>query len=96
MEELSKNKPAYSLYELNNIIKSSISNSFPDAYWVTAEIADFKCNQKGHCYIELVEKDEDKTLAQMRATIWAYEYRKLILKFQKATNESLKPLPMSL
>jgi exodeoxyribonuclease VII large subunit len=91
MGKLSKNKPAYSLYELNNIIKSSISNSFPDAYWVTAEIADFKCNQKGHCYIELVEKKEDKTLAQMRATIWAYEYRKLILKFQKATNESLKP-----
>ncbi|MBF0558209.1 MAG: exodeoxyribonuclease VII large subunit [Nitrospirae bacterium] len=84
-------KAAFSLYELNTAIKSAISAVFPEACWVTAEIAELKCNQRGHCYLELVEKMDDKTIAQSKATIWAYEYRKLINKFQSATNETLRP-----
>ena len=91
MEGQPAEKAHYTLFELNNLIKTVISGSFPDAYWVAAEIADLKCNQKGHCYIELVEKKEDKTIAQIKATIWAYEYRKLGSKFEKATGEQLKP-----
>ncbi len=92
MEALfSNNKTAFSLFELNNIIKDAISYALPDTYWVVAEIADTKLNQKGHCYLELVEKDDNKVIAQVKANIWAYEYRKLSLKFQAATNESLRP-----
>jgi exodeoxyribonuclease VII large subunit len=91
MDEVSMNKTAYSLYELNAAIKSVIGAAFSEAYWVTAEIAELKCNQRGHCYLELVEKDDDKTVAQTKATIWAYEYRKLSHKFQTATNESIRP-----
>ncbi len=87
----SQNKNAFSLFELNNVIKDAISSALPDTYWVVAEIADTKLNQKGHCYLELVEKDDNKVIAQVKANIWAYEYRKLSLKFQAATNESLKP-----
>lgn len=91
MGEVSMNKTAYSLFELNAVIKSAISTVFSEACWVTAEIAELKCNQRGHCYLELVEKDDDKTIAQTKATIWAYEYRKLSHKFQAATNESIRP-----
>ncbi len=91
MEDLSYNRQPYSLYELNGIIKSALSQVFPDAYWVAAEIAECKCNQRGHCYLDLVEKKDDRTIAQVKATIWAYEYRKLSHKFQSATGESLKP-----
>jgi len=87
----SNNKTAFSLFELNNIIKDAISYALPDTYWVVAEIADTKLNQKGHCYLELVEKDDNKVIAQVKANIWAYEYRKLSLKFLAATNESLRP-----
>lgn len=85
------NKKPFSLFELNNIIKDAISYALPGAYWVIAEIADTKLNQRGHCYLELVEKEGNKIIAQVKANIWAYEYRKLSLKFQAATNESLKP-----
>jgi exodeoxyribonuclease VII large subunit len=84
-------KAALGLHELNGMIKSVLGQAFPDTCWVTAEIADLKCNRKGHCYLELVEKDEDTTIAQMKATIWAYEYRRLGLKFEQVTGESLKP-----
>lgn len=82
---------SFSLYELNAAIKSVIGMAFPEACWVTAEIAELKCNQRGHCYLELVEKDDDKTIAQTKATIWAYDYRKLSNKFQAAMNEPLRP-----
>lgn len=84
------NRPALTLFELNSIIKAAINDTLPDTYWIIAEIAEAKVNQKGHCYLELVEKEEDKTIAQVKAAIWAYEYRKLSQKFQKAANEPLR------
>lgn len=90
VQEQRNMRQSFSLYELNTLIKAALGQSFPDVFWVTAEIADSKRNQKGHCYLELVEKDDDRTIAQMKATIWSYEYRKLSLKFENVTNESLK------
>jgi exodeoxyribonuclease VII large subunit len=80
----------YTLYDLNNLIKAEIGNAFPGTYWIIAEIAEAKCNQRGHCYLDLVEKEDDRTIAQIKATIWAYEYKKLARKFQTATGETLK------
>lgn len=91
MEGFLPDRPAYSLYELNSIIKSALDLAFPEAYWITAEIAECKCNQRGHCYLELVEKDENRVIAQVKANIWAYDYRKLSHKFHAATGEALKP-----
>ncbi len=91
MEQLSLHKPPLTLFELNSLIRAAINNTLPDLYWVVAEIADSKCNQKGHCYLELVEKEDGKTIAQMRATIWSYEYRILSRKFETSTKTPLKP-----
>lgn len=89
MENISSEKPALSLSQLNGLIKAAITDTLPDMYWVVAEIAEIKLNQRGHCYLELVEKEDDATIAQIKAAIWAYEYRSISSKFQKATNEPL-------
>ena len=81
---------AITLSELNNRIKSALNYFFPGACWVIAEIADSRCDQKGHCYLTLIEKADDRTVAQAKANIWSYEYRKLVQKFEKSTGESLK------
>ena len=91
MENRTHPRQAYSLCELNSLIKAALGELFPDAYWVIAEIADCKSNQRGHCYLDLVEKKDDRTIAQVKANIWAYEYRKLSQKFRSATGETLKP-----
>jgi exodeoxyribonuclease VII large subunit len=85
-----KNKSSFSLCELNSVIRESISSALPDNYWVTAEIADTKLNQKGHCYLDLVEREDSRIIAQVKANIWAYEYRRISAKFQNTTKESLK------
>ncbi len=89
MQENPSAKTALSLSQLNRLIKAAITDTLPDLYWVVAEIAEIKLNQRGHCYLELVEKEGDTTIAQIKAAIWAYEYRSISSKFQKATNEPL-------
>jgi exodeoxyribonuclease VII large subunit len=89
MENLSADSTALSLSQLNGLIKAAITDTLPDMYWVIAEIAEIKVNQKGHCYLDLVEKEEDTTVAQIRAAIWAYEYRTISSRFASATNEPL-------
>ena len=90
MQKISSERPALSLSQLNGLIKSAILDTLPDQYWVVAEIADLKLNQKGHCYLELVEKEGNAAIAQIKANIWAYEYRSIGNRFLKATNEPLK------
>ena len=80
-----------SLAELNRIIRNCLDASLDPSYWVIAEISELKVNQKGHCYLELIEKSEDEILAKARATIWSYAYRNLSTWFEGITGESLRP-----
>lgn len=56
--------------------------------WVVAETSDVRISG-GHCYLELVEKDEDtgKQLAKIRATVWASTYYRLASKFLNQTGQ---------
>lgn len=83
-------KQYLTLSGLNRIIRGAVDAAFPEPCWVVAEIAELKCNPKGHCYLELVEKADDRVVAQMRATIWAYEYRTVSSRFESVTGEALR------
>jgi len=82
--------PVFTLSELNTAIKATIELAFPESVWVVAEISGIRCNSKGHCYLELGEREEEETIAQIRANIWAYTFRSIAAKFERATGESLK------
>ena len=47
-----------SLFELNSIVSEIISMSLPDRYWVEAELSEAREGYGGHCYLELIQKDE--------------------------------------
>lgn len=81
----------FSLFELNKLVQKTLDKALEPSYWVVAEIAELRVNQNGHCYIELVEKEDNTIIAKSRATIWSYTYRNLSLWFEKMTGESLKP-----
>ena len=80
----------FSLSELNAAIKETIELAFPETLWVVAEISEIRCNAKGHCYLELVERGDEETIAQIKANIWARTFRSIASRFEKATGESLK------
>ncbi len=78
------------LFELNNLIRATLDTHLDPSYWVIAEIGSLQVNKKGHCYMELVQKEEDLVKAKIRANIWAYTYRKLGSWFEGITGIPLK------
>jgi exodeoxyribonuclease VII large subunit len=52
-----------------------------------AEISEMKENRSGHCYLELIEKEEESIVARARATIWSYTYRMLKPYFETSTGQ---------
>ncbi|OEK01668.1 exodeoxyribonuclease VII large subunit [Roseivirga sp. 4D4] len=78
------------LFELNNLIKTQLEANLDPSYWVVAEISELRVNQKGHCYLELVEKENNFIQAKMRANIWSYTYRTLSAQFEQTTGTPLK------
>ena len=79
------------LRELSTLIKFTIDSTLIDEYWVTAEIAQINYHyHSGHCYIDLVEKQDDDITAKMRATIWARNYNQISANFRSLTGQDLQ------
>ncbi len=78
-----------SLSELNQQIKTTLEGHLAPSYWVVAEIAQLQVNHSGHCYLELVQKEEGKVIAKARATIWAYTFRNISAWFTRTTGGQL-------
>ncbi|MTI38426.1 exodeoxyribonuclease VII large subunit [Fulvivirga lutimaris] len=79
-----------SLFQLNKLIQKTLDGNLDASYWVIAEIGELRVNQNGHCYLELVEKEDNNIIAKSRATIWANNFRNLSLWFEKMTGQSLQ------
>lgn len=80
-----------SLFEFNSLVKKTLESSLEPHYWIVAEISEMRLNQKGHCYMEVVEKEGNFVSAKIRANIWAYTYRNLSGWFEAVTHSPLQP-----
>lgn len=80
----------FSLSELLAILGEVVDKLFPSLVWVTAEIADLRCDQSGHCYLELVEKRDGELKARVRGTIWASVYPAILASFTALTGQPLQ------
>ncbi len=85
------NRHTMKLSDLQEEIREVIQNSFDAPRWISCEIMDITQNFSGHCYLDLIEKDEksDKVLARARAIIWASAYRMLKPYFETSTGYEL-------
>ena len=81
---------ALSLYELNSLVSSVLSISLPDEYWVEAELSEAR-EVRGHCYMELVQKDEmsNTPIARASAKCWASRWAMLRPMFERITGQCL-------
>lgn len=80
-----------SLHELNSRIRGAVNQSFPETYWVRAEMSDVRTNlSSGHCYLEFVEKSAltGGVVAKARGVIWAKTFRMLKPYFEMETGQS--------
>ena len=78
------------LYQLNNLVRQVIDYSLSENYWVEAELAE--CRESGgHCYMDLVQKDEDTLVARAQARCWRSTWSYVLPKFMKVTGERPRP-----
>lgn len=91
MSEQIHNRTVFSLLEVTTSIQETLAARYKSAFWVKAEMN--KLNhypQSGHCYPELVEKRGGKIIAQIRATLWSEDYRRINAIFLRTLHEPLK------
>ncbi|MBO7302297.1 MAG: exodeoxyribonuclease VII large subunit [Bacteroidaceae bacterium] len=77
------------LYSLNNLVRGAINKTLPLRYWVTGELSEVREASNGHCYIELVQRDEvtNELVAKARGTVWARVYSLLRPYFFEQTGQ---------
>ena len=78
------------LYELNSLVREVIECEMPNEYWVEAELSECK-ESKGHCYMELIEKDEKNAtpIAKASARCWASKWMLIRPYFERTTGQQL-------
>ena len=80
----------WDLLTLQNTIKDGLYNLFPERVWVKAEIAAVQARMNGHCYMDLVQSEDGKQLAKVKAVIWRTTYPMLRAFFKDATGKDLE------
>ena len=81
----------YSLRQLNLMVRDAIEMHLPDEYWVEAELSE--CRERGgHCYMELVEKEESThtPIARASAKCWRQTWQILEPYFERVTSQPLR------
>ncbi len=79
------------LLQLNMMVRDAIDLQLPDEYWVEAEISECR-ERSGHCYLELIEKDEttNTPVARASARCWRQTWQMLHPYFERTTGQSLR------
>ena len=81
----------YSLIELNRLVRDAIECGLPDEYWVEAELSECR-ERSGHCYMELIEKDEQTNIPVARASAkcWRQTWQMVSPYFERTTGQPLR------
>ena len=81
----------YTLRQLNMLVRETIEDALPDEYWVEAELSECRENS-GHCYMELIEKDERSNTPVARASAKCWRQTWLMVKpyFERTTGQPLR------
>jgi exodeoxyribonuclease VII large subunit len=83
-------RQVFSLSEITESIARMFSKYYASPYWIRAEIS--KLNfypASGHCFPDLVEKQDGKVKSQVRSIIWRDDLFRITQKFEEVTREPL-------
>ena len=80
----------FTLRQLNLLVREAIEDALPDEYWVEVELSECRENS-GHCYMELIEKDErsNTPIARASAKCWRQTWMMVKPYFERTTGQPL-------
>ncbi|MNV05035.1 Exodeoxyribonuclease 7 large subunit [compost metagenome] len=80
----------FTLKQVAESIRKTIAERYSRTYWVTAEMHKLNFTRKGHCYPELVQKEDESIVVEMRGTIWKQNFERIQQKFHNIVKEPLR------
>ena len=83
-------KQVFTLQQVVRSIKKTLEDRYTQNYWVKAEMHKLNRYPSGHAFPELVQKDENKIVAQITGTIWKQQLERINTKFIEVVKEPLK------
>ena len=80
----------FTLRQLNMMVHDAIEMQLSDEYWVEAELSECR-ERSGHCYMELIEKDEQTNtpIARASAKCWRQTWQMVQPHFEHITGQPL-------
>ena len=87
---MSDSRQIFTLKQVALSIKKTIEDRYHQMYWVKAEMHKLNLYPSGHCFPELLQKEDGKILAQMTASIWSHNYQRINKKFVEIVKEPLR------
>jgi exodeoxyribonuclease VII large subunit len=85
-----KSEQHITLLELNRLVREVIECEMPNEYWVEAELSECR-ESHGHCYMELIQKDEQTAtpIARASAKCWSSKWMLIRSGFERITGQRL-------
>ncbi len=80
----------FSLKQVLQSIRKTIEERYQSLYWVKAEMHKLNRYPSGHCFPELLQKEDGKIVAQISGTIWKQNFERINQRFMEVVKEPLK------
>ena len=87
---MSIERQIFSLKQVVSSIRKTIEERYAQTYWMKAEIYKFNRFPSGHAFPEIVQRENDKIVAQLSGTIWKQNYERINQQFIEFVKEPLK------
>lgn len=78
------------LFELNHLVRELVETSLDRTFRVKAELSEVRLSARGHCFVELIQKDgpTGRTVAKARGVIMASVFPLLKMDFEETTGQA--------
>lgn len=80
----------FTLKQVVSSIRKTIDERYKNLYWVKAEMHKLNQFPSGHCFPELLQKENGKIVAQISGSIWKHNFDRINKRFIEVVKEPLK------
>ena len=85
-----ENQKIFTLKQVVSSIRKTIEERYQQLYWVKVEMHKLNRFASGHCFPELLQKEDGRIVAQISGTIWNHNYERINKRFISVVKEPLK------
>ena len=87
---MSDSPKIFTLKQVVSSIQKTIEERYHQTYWVKAEMHKLNRFPSGHCFPELLQKEDGKIVAQISGSIWKHNFERINQRFISVVKEPLK------